>query len=83
MVKEAIDLFERDWMDPIRRTAICSGKKTFAALNGQLQQNFGLSITSNQVIRYLEPSDADDLLKVLGDLDQFAKTEPLLLTSAA
>jgi energy-coupling factor transporter ATP-binding protein EcfA2 len=83
VVKEAIDLFERDWSDAVRRTAICSGKKAFAALNGQLQQKYGLSITSNQVIRYLEPSDVGDLLQILGALDQFAKTEPVLLTSAA
>jgi energy-coupling factor transporter ATP-binding protein EcfA2 len=83
VVKEAIDLFEREWLDPIRRIAICSGKKAFAALNGQFQQRFGLSITSSQVIRHLVPSDAGDLIKVLSDLDRFAKTEPLPLTRAA
>jgi energy-coupling factor transporter ATP-binding protein EcfA2 len=83
VVKEAIDLFEREWLDPTRRIAICSGKKAFAALNGQFQQRFGLSITSNQVVRHLAPSDAGDLISVLSDLDQFARAQPLALTSAA
>jgi energy-coupling factor transporter ATP-binding protein EcfA2 len=83
VVKEAIDRFEIDWHDPMRRTAICSGKKAFAALNGHFQEKFGLSITSNQVIRHLVPSDVGELKNVLGDLDRFAKTEPLPLTRAA
>lgn len=68
VVKEALEKFESDWRDPMRRAAICSGKKAFAALNGQLQERFGLSITSNQVIRHLVPSDVGQLVSVLSDL---------------
>jgi len=62
---------------------ICSGKKTFASLNAQLQQKFGVSITSNQVIGYLEPTEVGDLIEVLADLDKFAKTKPESLAGAA
>jgi hypothetical protein len=80
--KEAIERFEIDWNDSSRRNAICSGKKAFASLNGQLQQKFGVSITSNQVIRFLSVDDVGDLTEVLSDLDQFAKPQPAILTAA-
>ncbi len=76
IVREAIDRFEIEWKDPLRRRAICSGKKAFAALNGQFQQRFGSSITSNQIIRSLAADDVGDLIDVLRDLDQFAGTQP-------
>jgi hypothetical protein len=76
VVKEAIDQFERDWQEPTRRIAICSGKKAFATLNGQFQQRCGVSITSNQVIKHLAESDVGDLTEVLRDLDQFARMQP-------
>lgn len=83
VVKEAIDRFENEWNDPVRRRIICSGKKAFAALNGQLQNRFGVSITSNQVIRFLTATDVGDLIEVLRDLDQFASAQVQVLTSAA
>lgn len=73
VVKEALELFEQDWKEPLRRTAISSGKKAFAALNGQFQEKFGLSITSNQVVKHLERSDVGDLVDILRDLDEFAR----------
>ena len=75
VVKEALEQFDQDWQEPLRRTAVSSGKKAFAALNGQLQEKFGISITSNQVIKHLEPSDVRDLADVLRDLDEFARTQ--------
>ena len=81
VVKEAIEQLEQDWIS--RKMAICSGKKTFASLNAQLQQKFGVSITSNQVIGYLEPTEVGDLIEVLADLDKFAKTKPESLAGAA
>lgn len=80
VVKEALELFEQEWKEPLRRTAISSGKKAFAALNGQLQEKLGISITSNQVIKYLEQSDAGDLVDVLRDLNEFARIMPPLAT---
>jgi hypothetical protein len=83
VVREAIDRFENEWNDPVRRRTICSGKKAFATLNGQLQHRFGVSITSNQVIRFLTVTDVGDLIDVLQDLDQFASAHPPALTNAA
>ncbi|WP_080752006.1 ATP-dependent nuclease [Bradyrhizobium japonicum] len=80
VVKEAIEQLEKDWHD--RKTTICSGKKAFAALNGQLQQRFGVSITSNQVINHLGPNEVGDLISILSDLDQFARAQPTPLTTA-
>lgn len=65
VVREAIERFENDWNDPARRNAICSGKKAFSTLNGQLQQRFGISLTSNQIIRFLSANDVGDLIEVL------------------
>lgn len=76
VVREAIDRFETEWADPEQRRPICSGKKAFAALNGQFQQTFGTSVTSNQVIRYLTSDDVGNLIEVLRDLDQFAAAQP-------
>lgn len=73
VVKEAIAQLEQDWLEPVRRLAICSGKKALAALNGQLHQKFGMSVTSNQIIKHLQPADVGDLIGILHDLDQFAK----------
>jgi hypothetical protein len=81
VVKDAIEQLENDWQN--RKTAICSGKKVFASLNALLQQRFGISITSNQVISYLEPNDVRDLNDILADLDQFAKALPVPLSGAA
>jgi hypothetical protein len=81
VVKEAIEQLDDDWRN--RKTSICSGKKVFASLNGHLQQRFGISITSNQVINYLQPSDIGDLIDILADLDQFAKALPTSLAGAA
>lgn len=79
VVKEAIEQLDKDWQE--RKMAICSGKKTFATLNGQLQTRFGVSITSTQVINYLDPSDVGDLIAILGDLNQFANEQPPPLTA--
>lgn len=80
VVKEALELFEQDWKEPLRRTAISSGKKAFAALNGRFQEKFGVSITSNQIIKHLERSDVGDLVDILRDLDEFARTMPVPIT---
>ncbi|MGY4478919.1 ATP-dependent nuclease [Bradyrhizobium sp. USDA 3364] len=81
VVKQAIEQLDQDWKD--RKLAICSGKKAFAALNGQLQQSFGFSITSNQVIGHLERSEVGDLIAILADLNKFAIEEPVPLVGAA
>jgi predicted ATPase len=72
VVKEAMAAFESDWNDEHRRLMVCAGKKAFAALNGQLQKLIGVSITSTQVIRHLDPINVGDFCEVLKDLDQFA-----------
>lgn len=73
VVKEALERFELDWENKPRRSLICSGKKAFASLNGQLQKFFGVSVTSTQIIRHLRVEDVGDLSSILADLDNFAK----------
>ncbi|MDB5653473.1 MAG: hypothetical protein JWQ94_1086 [Tardiphaga sp.] len=72
VVREAMDIFDSCWSIPGRRLELCSGKKAFAALNGKLQAEAGVSITSTQVIRNLSLSDVNSLKGVLSDLDVFA-----------
>lgn len=81
VVKEAIQNLDSDWIS--RKVAICSGKKTFASLNSRLQQDFGISITSNQVISHLRSNDVGDLINVLIDLDEFARMQPAPFAGAA
>jgi hypothetical protein len=74
VASEAISYVDNEWRDASRRFLIVPGKSLLSAINTRLQDVLGISITSTQIIRHLRAEEiADDLCKILSDLNSFAK----------
>jgi hypothetical protein len=74
VAKEAILNFDKEWEDARACLMIAPGKQVLAALNAQLQESLGISITSTQIIRNLADTEvASDFREVLQDLDDFSR----------
>ena len=83
VAEEAISLLDQAWQDASSRLMVVPGKQMLAALNSQLQEEFGISITAAQIIRNLAPDEiAEDLRDILQNLNDFAKGETLTLGEA-
>ena len=74
IASEAIANLDRDWANAKTKFMTIPGKRVLTTLNHQLQQKFGISITSAQILRNIEIGDiAMDLRNILRSLNQFAK----------
>jgi hypothetical protein len=71
---EAITKLDSHWTPLEQRLKVVPGKQLLASINTHLQQNFGVSITTLQIIRHLSPDMiANDLREILSDINQFAR----------
>lgn len=73
IANEAIVALDEAWPNLERRVCVVPGKQVLAALNGRIQSNFGISVTTSQIIRHLSyEMVAGDLRSILSDIDAFA-----------
>jgi AAA domain, putative AbiEii toxin, Type IV TA system len=77
VAEEAIANLDKEWHSPRARLMVVPGKSLLSAFNTEIQNKFGISITSSQIIRHLDSAKiALDLKGILHDLNEFAKAPP-------
>ena len=73
MMMECINAFESKWADMSNRLCMVPGKRMFSKINEIIQQKYQVSITHNQVVKYMKRDDLGvDLLAFLTQLNVFS-----------
>lgn len=73
IAKEAVTIFDTQWLNVDQRLRIVPGKATISALNTRLAKDFGISITAAQIISHMRVTDVPEELRViLTDLNKLA-----------
>ena len=72
-VNDAIGLVEEKWKNDDTKLLVVPGKIALSKINGRIQKQFGISLTSNRIIQKIRKGNIpDDLMNILGAMEDFA-----------